>query len=351
MNRFSRIASRIVESFLADRVARTFVGIDFPTQDALNQYRRDHDVRKNTKLKVLNRKAPPGGDKTGVKHTEEEKRHRCVGDLEKLGFDKEEVRSSLEGLRENVLSSIERMVKNGSIGKIVKRKRRPVGTLVSAVEGVATYVADRHSKINTDLRSGRRNRIADGIVKMIEFGPKNGVDNIFRGMSVDKRTFQKLGIKKGSVFSDAGFLSFSQDMRIASGFALYHHDSKDKIPVMFDVSGAKGHGLSISALGGLKQISNNHEVLLPPKVKFRVTDIRERDYKELRKMYPYKDFSPANYVDGDRYLVVKAVMQLPKQLAASVQSSGDVLFDDLTKEECRWQRDRLSEPMVLEVEK
>ncbi len=69
-SRTAAISSRIAESFLADRVARVFVGIDFPTQDALNQYKRDHDVRKNTKLKVLNHKAPPAGKSPDVKQDE-----------------------------------------------------------------------------------------------------------------------------------------------------------------------------------------------------------------------------------------------------------------------------------------
>lgn len=76
MNRIGRLASRIVRGFLSYRVARRFVGIEFPTQDALDQYRKEHDVRKDTKLVVRDKNrstSPKDQDSKDSKPKDEQK--------------------------------------------------------------------------------------------------------------------------------------------------------------------------------------------------------------------------------------------------------------------------------------
>jgi len=332
-----------------ERIASKIVAIDFPTQDAYDKYMKEHPDADKSLHKVVETQQEKGREDdspapvSGTKWEDIDKKQARILErkfgksgfaladkFESSGFEAKNVLSEMSSLKLGEQKSVPKALDSIDSSKAYGITKGDFSKVIRGVRAAESYKFDGYERMNGLLRKGKKDDSIESLESLIEYGPKNESEFVYRVFSLPEQRYRQMGIKADSSYSDPAFLSTTTDEDVAQ--SIFKKGGIGTFPsgnvlIAMDIGGASGFGLNFTKERGSGK-EDQSEVLMPPNTKIRIKAVQEQKFK------------------GRTIINILGHIEREQKVAASnKQKEVKTLFGDDVDEVI--QRKRLHSPMVF----
>jgi hypothetical protein len=303
-------------SFEILKIAKRLVAIDFPNQQAMDKYLKEHPKANKSNHKVVQNKQPNSQivtPTTQVRPVEENQlrpqleaklltQDYVVSVLQNVGWDEDDEKEINFGKDSEDLA--DNLIKGGINKKYARQivyhcseqieafnHVKPIQA-IGMVLALHNYVGNGYRAMNNflygknhDVETKESLEWLDGTFSNAPSEMMDDHDKVYRGVPMRLNDWKK--IKVGAVVNNPAFLSTTPDMKVASQFSDYSWTHGDEKPegrrkaVVFVIKKTKQFGLNLSNIG---DHTDESEVLLPRNTKFKIDSIQDSGDEPFAKI-------------------------------------------------------------------
>jgi hypothetical protein len=271
MSRKKKLEVKVAHELLV--VSRELMAIDFPSQDALDKYMKEHPDGDRSNHHVVEEQNRSNGEESGEKKVETNKSEKPTSQMEKDSDSKRandlfsSAWSMAEWRRTIDVFNKEHSLSSGQQGEVLKKSGISQPEADAILSSIDDYTFDSFAGINTMMRDGIPMSKGDkdtvkNVKKYLKTMPKvpSSVP-VCRGCALREKEvagiLDSVGKNKEVTLDEKAFSSASLSPTVAWKFT--GESKPGKARVMFQIHQKNG-----VLIGGISHVENEYEVLLPP---------------------------------------------------------------------------------------